>query len=242
MGDDGIFSLAMSGGKPVPPVFLDGRPVAGRESVATVAVEGDTPAVYIVARRDIVTSSGNRIMTLINNVDVDKLVWIGRYGELWAIKDADSGSRALVYHLAYGGWSQRQLPLLSSVYSDLKSPRATSIEENKLYDLSRDVANGVTRCCYTAIIPQPADVHPLTGVPRVNAIVVDLTAGSVDGTITVSGDHGREPQRVFSRLIINGEVNRALCHHLLMPPRYHTVVTLDGMLSADAELRSINNL
>ncbi len=236
MGDEGIFTLSMKGRKVSSPVRLDSRPVMRRDAVATVSGGDKGVSVYAIAGGDLVVVSGNKVVTLARDIDAGMLVWDSIHAELTAIPCDMSGiSRALVYHVDYGGWSTRLLPGISAVYSSQLVSRVTSVDDGgALLDICREV--GEVSCCRYSARPELDITHQLRGIPFVGEVTVDVTGGYMDGMVTVEGHNGREPWSVFSQLMVEGAVNRPLCHHLVMPARKCVKVTVDAVMSRDSRL------
>lgn len=236
MGGDGIFTLSMNGFRISSPVRLDSRPVMRRDAVATVSGGDKGVSVYAIAGGDLVAVSGNKVVTVVRDIDAGMLVWDSVHAELLAVPcGMPDVSRALVYHVDYAGWSTRLLPGVSAVYSSQLVSRVTSMEDGgALLDMCRQVGE-VSRCRYSA---QPVlDItHQLRGIPFVDEVTVDIAGSHMDGVVTVEGHHGREPWSVFSMLMVEGEVNRPLCHHIVMPARKCVRITVDAVMSVDSRL------
>lgn len=236
MGEDGIFTLSMNGSKVSSPVRLDSRPVMRRDAVATVSGGDKGVRVYAIAGGDLVVVSGNKVVTLARDIDAGMLVWDSIHAELTAVPcGMPDVSRALVYHVDYGGWSTRLLPGISAVYSSQLVSRVTSVDDGgALLDICREV--GDVSCCRYSTRPVLDITHQLRGIPFVGEVTVDVTGGYMEGMVTVEGHNGREPWSVFSRLMVEGVVNRPLCHHLVMPARKCVKVTADAVMSRDSRL------
>jgi len=240
MGSDGIFSMSMSGRSTVSPVRLDSRPVMEVGAVSTVTGGYGCGRIYAIAGGDLVCVEGNRVRTLVGGIEATMLVWNRRRDELLAIiPSGNSGimSRALVMHAMCGGWSTRLLPAISAVFSNAVATRLTSVADGMVYNPEREVG-AVVRSKYVTELKQPV-THIVRGVPFIDEVTVDLTAGNIDGSLTIAGHHGRGPARVFTRLDVTGELNRPIAHHTLMPARYRMTATIDALLSADARIGKV---
>ena len=235
LGADGIFALTFGNGGMTAPVKLDSRPVIRPDAVVTVTRGIKGNSVCAIAGGDLVAVTGSRVETVATAVDASMLLWDSPHGELLAIRaSADSWvpSRAMVMH--GDGWSERLLPPVSACFSRPGCARFTSAAQGGVFSLDRGIDSAV-RCVYRAEVKQHPR-HIVRSIPFIDEITVDLTAGEADGTITLSGHHGRGPERDFSVLIVSGEVNRPIAFATMMPPRLHYYITIDAMLSADGRL------
>ena len=238
MGDDGIMSVALSGHTLRAPIMLDRRRVTGPEAVVTAT--GGDGRVYALAGGDLVVIDGNKVRTLATRTRATMLAWVATHGELLAIRPGDGAmSQALVYWPGIEAWAERQLPPLSAVYTGAAGAQATSETEEALYDLTADVESPV-RCSYETPVPLKV-THKIAGVPLLTEVVVDLTAASVSGTVTVSAHNGHRPGATLSSVVMNGRLEQPVAHRLLMPRRTDVVVTLDALLSADAVLKPLTH-
>lgn len=237
MGGNGTFSLAFNKSVMMMPVLLDSRPVTRPDAVVTASRRDKSACVYAIAGSDIISLDGNCVKTVVSDTGAAMLMWSSRHAELLAITpstDADKPSSARVLHTRFDGWSTRLLPATDSCFCSPTVARLTSTAGNAVYDLGREVSSPV-RCVYTAELRQRPR-HIVRSIPFIDELTVDLTGENVDGSLTISGDHGRAPGRKFSVLYIDGTVNRPIVHHTLMPARYRVKATIDALLSPDSHL------
>lgn len=241
LGVDGIFKLALNGGIPMTPVRLDDRQVEREDAAVNIYTANGVPRVAAIAGGDLVIIDRNKVRTVARGVKGSILAWCRNHGELLIIEPndrRDSQSIALVMHADHNGWSTRELPAATCCFNSPGGARLTSEAQNTLYDLNREVGDR-RRCIYrTDINLKP--LHKVRDIPFLNEVTLDLTASLVDGTLTIDAHQGKQPWRVFSRLIIDGEVNRPVCHHTIMPQRLIIRASLDAMLSPDAQLNGID--
>lgn len=241
-GTGGIFKLSLNSIHPLPPVRVDSRPVERPDAITTIDNVQGNPRVVAIAGDDLIAIEQNKVKTLARNITGKCIAWIKEYGELLLITPCDQPgtlSTALVMHADYNAWSSRRLPATTCCYSGTSGARLTSHTENRLYNLNREIGDRC-RCIYSRELNiTPGD--KLSGVAIVEDIILDLTAGTVDGSLSIDAHHGRQPWRTFSRLIVLGEVNRPVKHRVLMPRRLKVRATLDAILSNDTILTSIDH-
>lgn len=230
-GRDGIFMFSVdSGCRFLPAHRLDSRPVMSGAAVACVASGGRSA--IVVAGGDIVAVDGNRTHTLRKSTDVVRLVRSQAMGELWCV--AADGS-VTVWADDMSHVYTRTGITVRDVFADGVSGYVTTAD-GELYDLSAE--RPVTMRCRWSVTVDMCGRASIK-VPRVSGISAGLAAATADGAISLTADNGSRHPSLLSSLTVSGVVNHPLEWRVIAPPRRFVTVTLDAILSADAEFYSL---
>ncbi|MDE5608706.1 MAG: hypothetical protein K2I64_07220 [Muribaculaceae bacterium] len=235
-GTGGIWSVGLnSAGRIGRPVLLDSRPVAGRRAVTPgTGISGES-SLYIIAGKDIVAVSSNRVKTLKRGVEATMTAWSAAHAELCLV--TPGSDTAEVYSPETGLWSTRTLHSVTDVMSTGSAFRLTSSADGYL-DLNTELHTSV-HCSLADELRLPAGRHPFRPATPVAEVLADLTSSSADATLDILGSGGSTSYIPLSRVAFSGRINAPVAHRLIIPHRYKLRYLLDGLFSHDTRIYSV---
>lgn len=220
---DGICAVSVDGRrKNVASNIIDGRCVERADGVAVSPSQ-----VYAVASGSLVAVSGSRVKTLKPCVEYCSVGWNRAMGELWCV-----GKNGDVTIIADGGEYHRSENV----------DRLTAMADgqlllgvgDRLVSASRENAEErVVMWC------KRIDVGQKWRPARVVSCV-DASWGNI--VVTVKGDRGGNTPLTMLSMAVDGEINAPITARVYAPARRYLTLTIEGTLSADAQVGDVELL
>lgn len=206
--------------------IIDNRKIKNRQSVAFA-----NDAVYAIASGDLISISGARATTIINNSNISSLAWDNA---LHLLLCATNDNQMLLFDSTHNLKSTCEAPSTNThLYNILETPL---LYNNVALHTMQPSSSSNIEWCHTIALPNLRQ--------RVSLASVMISASQFNGTIAIRchGGAGGENSYPITTLNIKGAINAPIPMRIIAPPRPYITIKIEGIASSDFELHSIQLL
>lgn len=220
----GIFALSINATHSlISSHIMDNRKITNPQSVTFA-----NNAVYAVASGDLISISGSKSATIINNTPILEIAWENFTHQLIG---TTSESTLWRYNIKTGDMTTSDAPANALIYNT--SEHSYLYNNDAIYIIGKENKSISIKWQHTLFISNPRQ--------RLSLCSFHLTASHFDGTIALKAHSstGNENSYPITSLRINGAINAPIPMRIIAPLRPYITIEINGNVSCDFELHSI---